>query len=183
MTRIAVAILAFLAGLLTVPLVAQPAVADTGCPTASVSYAGGAGTSVSPWQIATAGDLQKLRDDSITGWDDSFILTTNIDMAGCTWTTTIGNNARAFTGLLDGGGFVISGLTISVAETTTNAHAGLVGLLASPGKVTRIGFTGSVSSSATTGSTKFSHAGGRPGRLDGDLLLRHRSRECLCVTG
>lgn len=163
MTRIAVAILALLAGLLTVPLVAQPAVADTSCPTASVSYAGGAGTSVSPWQISTAGDLQKLRDDSITGWDDSFILTANIDMGGCTWARTIGNNTRAFTGLLDGGGFAVSGLTISVAETTTNAHAGLVGLLASPGRVTRIGFTGSVSSSATTGSTKFSHAGGLVG--------------------
>ena len=162
MPRIAVAVLALLAGLLTVPLVTQRAVADTGCPTASVTYAGGAGTALSPWQIASSGDLQKLRDDSITGWDDSFLLTANINMGGCTWTKTIGNGTTAFTGLLDGGGFAVSGLTISVAETA-DAYAGLVGRLASPGKVTRIGFTGSVSSSATTGSNKFSHAGGLVG--------------------
>lgn len=163
MSRIAVAILALLAGLLTVPLVAQPAVADTGCPTASASYAGGAGTAASPWQVATAGDLQKLRDDSITGWDDSFILTGNIDMGGCTWTKTIGNGTTAFTGLLDGGGFTISGLDVSVSQTTTSAYAGLVGQLGSPGKVTRIGFSGSVSASATTGSSKSAYAGGLVG--------------------
>ena len=162
MTRIAVAILGLMAGLLTVPLAAQPAAADTGCPAASGSYAGGAGTAASPWQIASAGDLQKLRDDSITGWDDSFILTSNINMSGCTWTKTIGNRTTAFTGLLDGGGFSISGLTISVAETA-DAYAGLVGRLASPGKVTRIGFSGDVSASATTGSNKFSYAGGLVG--------------------
>ena len=163
MTRIAVAVLALLAGLLTVPLVTQPAVADTGCPTASLSYSGGAGTAASPWQIASAGDLQKLRDDSITGWDDSFILTSNINMSGCTWTKTIGNVTTAFTGLLDGGGFAVSGLTITVSETLNNAYGGLVGRLGSPGKVTRIGFSGDVSASATTGSNKFSYAGGLVG--------------------
>lgn len=161
--RLAVALLSLLAGLLTVPLVTQPAVADTGCPAASGSYAGGAGTAGSPWQIASAGDLQKLRDDSITGWDDSFILTSNINMSGCTWTKTIGTGTTAFTGLLDGGGFTVSGLTIQVADTLNNAYGGLVGRLGSPGTVTRIGFSGDVNASATTGSNKFSYAGGLVG--------------------
>ena len=163
MPRIMWTVLALLAGLLAVPLMAQSATADTGCPTASASYAGGAGTAVSPWQISTAGDLQKLRDDSITGWDDSFILTSNIDMGGCTWTMTIGNGSTAFTGLLDGSGFTVSGLSVAVAETMTSAYAGLVGQLGAPGKVTRIGFTGSVSASATTGSSKSAYAGGLVG--------------------
>ena len=45
--------------------------ADTGCPTAAGSYAGGNGAG-SPWQIATPAQLQRLRDDSATGWDDSW---------------------------------------------------------------------------------------------------------------
>jgi hypothetical protein len=89
--------------------------------------------------------LQRLRDDSATGWDDSFILTADIDMGGCTWTSTIGNSSTAFTGRLDGGGFDISGLTIAISTSTSHAYGGLVGHLKSPGVVTRIGFSGNVS--------------------------------------
>ena len=165
MTRIAVAILALLSGLLTVPLVAQPALADTGCPAASASYGGGSGTGADPWQIDDSTQLQRLKGDVITGWDDSFIITADIDMAGCTWTSAIGSSsASPFKGLLDGGGHVISGLSVQVSAGMGVGYAGLVGYLASPGTITRIGFTGSVTGINTGfGSVR---AGGLVGATD-----------------
>ena len=75
--------LAILLSLLTWGALEAPAArADSGCPTAAGSYAGGSGTQADPWQIDDSTHLQRLRDDSATGWDDSFIITSNIDICG-----------------------------------------------------------------------------------------------------
>ena len=173
MTRIAFAILALLAGLLTVPLVAQSAVADTGCPSPSLSYAGGAGTQASPWEISTASELQKLRDDSIAGWDDSFILTANINMSGCTWNKTIGDGSRAFTGMVDGSGFTVSGLTITPTPTDDTVYAGLIGRMSAPGVLTRISFTGAVSGARSSLQSPVVYSGGLVGHAGVGTLISY----------
>lgn len=163
MPRVAILIGALLAGLLTVPLVASPAVADVGCPASASSYAGGAGTEASPWQISTKEQFQRLRDDSITGRDDSFILTANINMGGCTWTSVIGSTgASQFTGKIDGDGHVISGLNVSLTGSTSPMYAGLVGFLGPGGILTELGFTGSVTVANTNGGARI-YAGGLAG--------------------
>lgn len=145
MSRIVIALGALLAGLIVVPATPQVASADAGCPTAAVSYAGGTGTSGDPRLISTPEQLQRLRDDSVSGWDKSYLITADIDMGGCTWSRGIGTDARNFTGRLDGGGHVISGLDISrVGSTELFVYAGLVTYLGASGVVTRVGFAGDV---------------------------------------
>lgn len=164
MPRVAIVIGALLAGLLTIPYAPQVATADSSCPTAAGAYAGGAGTQASPWQISTKEQLQRLRDDSITGWDDSFILTANINMGGCTWTSVIGDPGVAqFTGMIDGAGHVISGLTVSRTGSAPTVYAGLVGYLGPGGVITRLGFTGSVMATTTNANVQI-FAGGLVGR-------------------
>ena len=55
---------------------------DVGCPAAAGSYAGGSGVGGDPYQVATPAQLQLLRNDSFN-WDDSFIVTSDIDMCQC----------------------------------------------------------------------------------------------------
>ena len=164
---------ALLAGLLAIPGAPQVASADSGCPSAAGSYAAGAGTAASPWQIATAGQLQRLRDDSITGYDDSFVLTANIDMGGCTWTKTIGDSSKPFKGTIDGAGHVVSNLTITISGSLGNAHAGLVGRLDSPGVITRLGFTGSVTATSTSVSSVYAYAGGLVGEATSGTTISY----------
>ena len=166
MTRIVMVIGALLAGLLTIPALPQVAVADTNCPN-PVTISQGSGTVASPYEISVPGHLQTLRDMPIV-WNKYFILTTDIDMSSnaspCAWTSAIGNSASPFTGQLDGGGHVISGLNINVVGTTEMfVYAGLVGYLSGPGVVTRIGFTGDVNATNSGGSFRFASAGGLVG--------------------
>jgi hypothetical protein len=148
-------VIALLAGLIVVPLTPWVASADVNCPTTAASYAGGAGTQADPWQIATKEQFQRLKDDSVTGWDDSFILTANINMGGCVWTSTIGTPSSAaswFTGSIDGNGRVVSGLTVSVTGSAALMYAGLIGYLGPGGTVTELGFTGSVTAASSNGN-------------------------------
>ena len=160
-----IVIVALVAGLLVVPTTAQVAQADSNCPTAANSYAGGAGIASDPWQISTKEEFQRLRDDSVTGWDDSFVLTANINMGGCTWTSVIGDSsANKFTGMIDGDGHVISGLNVDIPSRSGEVYAGLIGYLGPSGIITELGFTGSVN---VVGSGSFSSvfAGGLVGRV------------------
>lgn len=164
---------ALLAGLVIVPATPSAAVADTNCPT-PVAFSQGAGTQASPYEVSAPGHLQTLRDDSANGWDKYYLLTTDIDMSAnsnpCVWTTTIGDVNRAFTGVLDGGGHVVSGLDVSVSTGAFMDYAGLVGHLGSPGQVTRIGFTGN-STAVNSGGGMVVYAGGLVGAArDGSTI-------------
>ena len=136
--------------------------ADSGtCPNASTNYSGGQGTSASPYQITVPGDLQLLRNTS-ADWSKEFLLTADIDMGGCIWDSTI----ATFSGTLDGGGHVVSGLTITM---TTGTEAGLIGRLVYTsatvfGKVKNIGFTGDVTVNVSSGA--YAAAGGLVGATD-----------------
>ncbi len=91
---------------------------------AAARFAGGAGTADDPWQVATAEQLDLVRDDLSA----HYVLTEDIDLSGYANWTPIGafqslsdapedaeipNPDYAFTGTFDGAGHTISKLTIS----------------------------------------------------------------------
>lgn len=86
---------------------------------ALAQYSGGAGTSVSPYQISTFSDLELLSSTQ-SDWDKFFIQTTDIDASSSVNTNSgagfspIGfNYMNSFSGNYNGQGFVIDGLTIN----------------------------------------------------------------------
>jgi hypothetical protein len=123
--------------------VAPAAHADTGCPATSSGYSGGAGTSGNPYLISVPGDLQRLRDTS-GDYARYFLLTQDINMGGCVWSTPISNGISQFTGTLDGSGHEIIGLSVAVTNPPAG-YAGLVGFLGLSGEIRDLGFTGDVS--------------------------------------
>jgi beta-lactam-binding protein with PASTA domain len=79
-------------------------------------YSDGDGSAGDPYQISSVIDWQTLMATS-TDWNQNFILTTNIDLAGIT-VTPVGNNTTKFTGVFDGDGHTINNLAyISTAKT------------------------------------------------------------------
>jgi hypothetical protein len=98
-------------------------------------YSGGSGTADDPYQIATADDLLELR-ASPDHYDAHFILTADIDLAPCTFTTAVtaydtdnltgGFQGDAFTGVFDGNGHIINNLTINTSGAG-NDYLGLFG--------------------------------------------------------
>jgi hypothetical protein len=94
------------------------AVQSLGSVHASSPFAGGSGTSGSPYQIATCTQLQAM------DFDDTahYILTTNIDCSASSgWNSGAGfapiGQTTAFSGTLDGQSFGITGLTINRPST------------------------------------------------------------------
>lgn len=137
------------------------------CPAPAGSYASGDGTAGNPYLISTPAHLQRLRDDSVN-WDDSFILTADINMGSCTWTQTIGHRATPFTGGLDGDGHVITGLTITISadDSAGGVDAGFIGHLGAGGSLRDLGFTGDVSAAITETAAVELHVGGLVGYND-----------------
>ena len=90
------------------------------------AWAGGDGTSATPYQIASASDLATLRDNVNSGTSYSgvyFKQTAPITLTG-TW-TPIGTKTHPFMGHYNGGGNTISGLTVS----GNYQYAGLFGFI------------------------------------------------------
>jgi len=95
-------------------------------------FSGGGGTSANPYVIASAGQLKTLAGavssggtDAVSGVDyaaECYTLGADVDMTGVDW-TPIGTPGSPFTGIFDGGGNTITGLTVS----TTDDYAGLFG--------------------------------------------------------
>ncbi|MCK9225191.1 MAG: hypothetical protein M0Q02_08905, partial [Candidatus Muirbacterium halophilum] len=80
-------------------------------------FAGGSGTESNPYQVATAEQLNKVRNHL----DKHFIQTADIDLstyaAGEGWMPIASSVASAFSGVYDGDGFTISNLTINRPTT------------------------------------------------------------------
>lgn len=94
-------------------------------------FSGGLGTAADPWQIATAADLDMVRDYH----DDEFILTEDIDLGGDNpdgpfynvgegW-EPIGTDGQPFVGQINGDGYIIRGLFINRASD----QVGLFGVI------------------------------------------------------
>lgn len=135
-------------------LMSSPALADSGCPSASGAYGGGAGTSGNPYVVSAPGHLQRLRDTS-ADYSKYFIFTSDIDMGGCVWSSPIANGISTFTGRLDGDGHVITGLSVTEVNPAM-PYVGLVGYLGTNGTIQDLGFTGNVSlTHSGSGSTYY----------------------------
>lgn len=99
----------------------------------------GSGTSGSPYQIATAGNLLWLAQNS-GYWGSTYYYrqTANIDISAIpNWTSIGGNGAASFNGTYDGNGFSINGLNIINVATY---DLGLFGYLAN-GTIKNLGVT------------------------------------------
>jgi len=88
------------------------------------TFAGGDGSSASPYVICNADQLYNIR----TSLASSYVVKSNIDLIAYTNWQPIGNNTIPFTGTLDGQNFVISNLKIDRATTD---YVGLFGYTAS----------------------------------------------------
>ena len=169
----AISAIAVTLGAMVLPGVAPGALpiaaADVGCPAADPPTAN-AGT----YGLSTAAHLQWVKENS-GSWGDSFLLTSNIDMTGCTWDAGIGNRATPFTGSFDGDDSAITGITVKVATTPVDVEdgvAGLFGQLGSGAIVRDLTVTGSVSADigALAPAEPFAYAGGIAGRAFGASL-------------
>lgn len=88
-------------------------------------FYGGSGTTADPYLIKTASSL-----DSIRFYPEGYAFRqiADIDLSGIANWLPIGNQDTVFTGNYDGGGYIISNLTItSVPEYSNRFHAGLFG--------------------------------------------------------
>ena len=86
----------------------------------------GSGTSDVPYQIANKTDLETLRNNVNNGTDYEntyFVQTTDITLSGA-WTPIGADASHPFKGRYDGGGYTISGLTVTI---TSGQYAGLFG--------------------------------------------------------
>ncbi|MDR1515676.1 MAG: hypothetical protein LBS45_08275 [Synergistaceae bacterium] len=112
----------------------------------AANFAGGSGTSADPWRIATAGQLNGVRNHL----DGHFVLTGDIDLSSYSNWAPIGvfvpiSEAPedeetpvielTFTGVFDGGGHTISNVTINAPES---AGVGLFGCVAGTGAVSNL---------------------------------------------
>lgn len=96
------------------------------------AFANGVGTETDPYQVATAADLNGVR-DYLTA---HFIQTADIDLSGYTNWVPIGDFNNTFTGLYDGNGKSISNMTTTgkVVVGNYNNNIGVAGLFARIGE-------------------------------------------------
>jgi hypothetical protein len=157
-------------------------------------FAGGAGTSVDPWQVATAAQLDKVRNYL----DGHFVLVSDIDLggaggafanAGAGWEPIGGDTlGDPFTGTFDGGGHLIRGLYINRPDVD---HAGLFGTI-DDAEIRNVGLIdvdvtgyyatgalvgyqvgGVVSTSFVTGTVKGESVGGLVGISEGGGVIEN----------
>jgi uncharacterized repeat protein (TIGR02059 family) len=98
----------------TFPLLAILAVGivGTGSPVHKASaFAGGAGTSVNPYQISSCSELLEI-DDTVANLSAHYVLSGNIDCTGQTVVPMV-NGTTYFNGILDGNNFELIGLSIT----------------------------------------------------------------------
>ena len=107
------------------------------------TFSGGSGTDASPYKISTAADLKALAEAVNSGAECKgiyFQLTKDIDLSGYSPWTPIGSFDNQFTGIFDGNGCKITGLTINDANKNNQGLFGYVG----GGTVKKLGVVGTV---------------------------------------
>lgn len=128
--RLLAMLVAWVVSLLAVPLLVAPstAAADiTACAGAGASFAGGSGTTVDPYQVATQQQLSSIRGNYVScAFRQVSDITMTSDLA------PIGSYAAPFTGSYDGGGHSITQLTVDVrwVDAPDQLVAGMFGATA-----------------------------------------------------
>lgn len=99
---------------------------------APADFAGGDGTVGSPYQIATAAQLDAVRDHR----NEHFVLVASVDMSLFGLWEPIGDDSMPFGGVLDGQNHTISGLSVHI--TAAGQPAGLFGEIGPGGQVSNL---------------------------------------------
>jgi hypothetical protein len=130
------------------------------------SFGGGPGTYMSPYQIATAGQLTYLaylENTGINTINKYYVLTADIDLSGKQW-TQIGLQ-YFFAGSFYGQGHIVKCLTIGTAASpyisTTASFAGLFGNSGRVGIENASIYTGDGTSLSVRGTSDHRHYSGR----------------------
>lgn len=132
---------------------------------ARARYSDGTGDVSNPFQINTPADLNEISDYS-GDWDKYFVLTSDINMVGYSYTTAvIGSSATPFSGSFDGVDFVISNLTIDTAGAG-NDYLGLFGKIS--GSIAEVKNLG-IEDVNITGGDNSRYLGGLVGNNDGTI--------------
>ncbi|MFN8416822.1 MAG: T9SS type A sorting domain-containing protein [Cytophagaceae bacterium] len=100
------------------------------------AYSGGNGTTNTPYLIASAADLLQLSSTS-SDWGLVFKQTADIDMASATVFEPIGDNSPTkFSGVYDGDGYIITGLTLT--NNSASTYFGLFGYVSATSELKNI---------------------------------------------
>jgi hypothetical protein len=132
----------------------------------------GDGTAANPYQVQAAGQLESLADHPEL-WDKCFVLTTDVEMAGRTYSKALiapdTNDVKsdfqgtAFTGTFDGQGHAICNLTI---RANGRGYVGLFGMIGWAGRVSDL----HVVDAGITASGRRNYHGVLAGYNDGTLV-------------
>lgn len=99
---------------------AQAAVVNS-CSGTGTTFAGGAGTTASPYQVATRTQLAGI---TVGYRACAFVQTADIDVSGSQWSPIGATAANAFTGTYDGQGHSVNGVTITASAVNGNGLFG-----------------------------------------------------------
>ena len=140
---------------------------------AATAYAGGDGTSASPYLISTEAQLAYFSNQVNAGTNYSgkyFKLTTDINLSGKLW-TPIGETDQSgycFAGTFDGNGHVVASMDVVITGSgTDNVLAGLFGVVDTSGTIKNLGIKGEAS--ATSTGSGYSLSGGLAGDNSGTI--------------
>lgn len=120
-------------------------------PPCSTGYAfnGGDGSGESPFRVASAFDLNCLREqESLWRSGVNFVQSADIDMGGLVWASGIGNDHRRFNGSYDGTSHSIRQLTVN---GESRGNIGLFGVVGPLGTIDAVRFTGTVMGGESVG--------------------------------
>ena len=110
-------------------------------PAMTTLFAGGYGTSASPYTITTATQLQNLGNANVVEQTYYYDLSNDIDLTGVTW-TPIGNYVTGFAGIFDGQNHVVSNLTLSGGNYIGLFGASIAGSIIKNIGVTNVSISG-----------------------------------------
>lgn len=147
-------------------LVVDGPVARAACGDVAASYDGGSGTVADPYLIDTPEQLERLRTES-GDWGSAFRLTSDLNMAGCTWSSGIGS----FTGVLDGDYHVVSNLNLTTYAFILNVWTN--GIVRNLGLDITMTYTASSTHTDPSDTSQDLYAGGLTGRVGGTARLEN----------
>ena len=130
----------------------------------SDAFADGDGSESNPYQIANGAQLYYLTLQSNT--NHYYVLTDNINLGNKLFPMI-----ASFSGTLDGQGFQISGLNVSVSESVENNAAGLIGICS--GTVKNLEVSGSIKNTLARG-----YVGGIAGLLRSSGVIENCVNRC-----
>lgn len=139
---------------------------------AHVFSGGGNGSSIDPYIIRTAEDLDHVRDELTA----SYKLQSDIDLTSYDNWNPIGTSANAFEGQLDGAGYTISGMTI----VSSADYIGLFGYVLEPATIHNVRLE---NVNITSSNTNSHYVGGLVGLANSSSVSNYYMLDRISITG